>query len=97
MQDTIFNFFNPNQAEVNDTVSTSVLPNAAIISRFEESLRVRLEGFALDAHEVLTYSLNHNLATLQEHLELQQNQLDYLINDLRLLQWLTDKREAQKD
>lgn len=97
MQDTTCGGANPNNPQVNNNSNSATLPlpDAAIISRFEESLRLRLNLFALDVHDNLKYSLQTETDDLQEQLEIQQNQLGNLINDLRLFHWLMLKRQAQ--
>jgi len=46
------------------------LPDTPSVSLFEESLRARLEAFSLDAQAALEHSIQTDLATLQEQLEL---------------------------
>jgi hypothetical protein len=58
------------------------------LEMFEEGLRVRLEAFALDDQAVCNYSAQTDLDTLESHLELQQIQLNFLLNDIRCLRWI---------
>ena len=63
-------------------------PNLPSLSLFEESLRVRLEEFALDAQIPLDHYLKADLETVQEQIELQMHQLRFLLNEIRLLEML---------
>lgn len=62
------------------------------ISLLEQNLRVRIEIFSLDAQEVLSYSAQADLPTLQEQLELQLDQLHHFINELQWVQWLKQNK-----
>ena len=107
MQDNTLKALGANPASVND-IPLSIegilpknftpqrpLPDTPSIALFEESLRERLEAFALDAQEALGYSMQTDIDTLQEQLELQQNQLRHLINEVRLLHWLHSINKEQ--
>ena len=107
MQDNTLKALHPNNAAVNG-ISKSIegilpknfipqnpLPDTPSIALFEESLRERLEAFALDAQEALGYSMQTDMETLQERLELQMNQLRHLINEIRLLHWLHSMNKEQ--
>ncbi len=73
-----------------DFVPQTPLPDTPSVSLFEESLRGRLEAFSLDAQAALEHSIQTDLITLQEQLELQQIQLRYLLNEIHLLHWLRE-------
>ena len=107
MQDNTLKALHPNNAPVNG-IPQSIegilpkkftpqrpLPDTPSIAMFEESLRERLEAFALDAQEALGYSMQTDIETLQECLELQMNQLRHLINEVRLLHWLSSMNKEQ--
>ena len=53
-----------------DFVPQTPLPDTPSVTLFEESLRARLEAFSLDAQAALEHSIQTDLATLQEQLEL---------------------------
>ena len=77
-----------------DTKLEALAPNAypdyqkPSLSLFEESVRIRLELFSLDAHIPLENYLNQDFETVEEQLDLQIDQLRFLLNEVRLLrQW----------
>lgn len=57
---------------------------------FEESIRVRLEQLAFNAHSVLDYyqSQPHDHDALSDRLRLTQIELGYLVNELKWLEWI---------
>lgn len=95
MQDTILKVTFANNAEANDTVCPK-LPTPSI-ALFEESLRARLETLALDAHDHLQYSLQTNAEDLLEQLEIQTNELGFLINNIRWFQWCNEKLKEEEE
>ena len=64
---------------------TSSAPSLAL---FEQSIRVRLEALALDADLPLECYQNADLDAVQENLEMQLLQLQFLLNEVHLLQTL---------
>jgi hypothetical protein len=66
------------------------------LDMFEEALRVRLEAFALDDQAICTFSAQAGLDALESHLELQQIQLNFLLNDIRCLRWIKRLMLADK-
>ena len=86
MQDNMNEALHPNNAT--EQTPPTPLPDTLSVDMFEESLRVRLEAFALDAQDALGYSIQTDTETLKERLELQMSQLSHLINEVNLLHWL---------
>lgn len=86
MQDNMNEALHPNNATGH--APQTPLPDTLSVDMFEESLRVRLEAFALDAQGALGFSIQTDTETLKERLELQMSQLSHLINEVNLLHWL---------
>lgn len=109
MQDSTFEAFDANNAFVNnlkgkiaETVNTPcetppTTVNVPSIAMFEASLRERLEIFALDTQEALSYSVQTDVETLKEQLELQLNQLQHLLNEVHLLSWHQATKHLPED
>ena len=66
------------------------------IDLLEEGLRVRLEAFGLDDQAIFNYSAQTSLDHLESHLELQQIQLNFLLNEVRCLRWIKQLLLADK-
>ncbi len=62
------------------------ISSAPSLALFEQSIRVRLEALALDADLPLECYQNADLDAVQENLEMQLLQLQFLLNEVHLLQ-----------
>jgi hypothetical protein len=99
MQGTTLNvFFAKNTATNHEPLPPLKMPP---IASFEASLHLRLETFALDVQDNLKHSLTTEAEDLQEQLEIQLNQLQHLLNDVRWFRWCNEqvhaKEASQKD
>ena len=68
---------------VNKNLPSFIAPSLPIL---EQSFQVRLEAFVLEAHKPLDHYQNADLPTTQEQLELHLLQLQFLLNDIRMIQ-----------
>ncbi len=72
-----------NFSTVNKNLPSLMAPSLPV---FEQSFRVRLEAFVMEAHKPLDHYQAADWEATQEQLELHLLQLQFLLNDIRMIQ-----------
>ena len=69
-----------------DTIFGGLGQDNPSIALFEQSIRTRVEAFALNAHALIEQNPDPEMLT--NHIELTRMELSFLLNELRLLERL---------